>query len=100
LIETPSNVRTTEGARVISEIRAKTWSFAGAYKGTIMAERVELLEGGRLWGTIKVHSFLLDDGAHFQGELVMQGAAEDEPLLVPRPAADARIPVEAGSAAN
>jgi cytoskeletal protein CcmA (bactofilin family) len=94
LVETPGNVLITETARVMADIQAKTVSVAGAYKGTITAERVELLEGGRLWGTINVRSFLLDEGAHFQGELVMQGSETAEPLLMPRPPAGERIPVE------
>jgi cytoskeletal protein CcmA (bactofilin family) len=95
LIETPGNVLITETARVMADIKAKTVSVAGAYKGTITADRVELLEGGRMWGTINVRSFLLDDGAHFHGELVMEDAQGDEPLLVPRPDAGQQIPVEA-----
>jgi len=94
LIETLGNVLITEGARVIADIKAKTVSVAGAYKGTINAERVELLEGGRLWGTINVRSFLLDEGAHFDGQLIMQGTDEDEALLLPRPPAGEKIPVE------
>ena len=94
-IETLGNVLITETARVMADIKAKTVSVAGAYKGTITADRVELLEGGRLWGTINVKSFLLDEGAHFDGKLVMVGAEDDESLLMPRPAASARIPVQA-----
>lgn len=94
LIETLGNVLITESARVMADIVAKTVSVAGAYKGKITAERVELLEGGRLWGAIHVKSFLLDEGAHFDGELVMQDAERDEPLLAPRPAAGEEIPVE------
>lgn len=94
LIETPGNVLITESARVMADIKAKTVSIAGAYKGTIHAERVELLEGAHLWGTINVRSFLLDEGAHFQGELIMQGEDPGAPLLMPRPPAGAQIPVE------
>lgn len=94
LVETPSNVLITESARVMADIKAKTVSIAGAYKGVITADRVELLEGGRLWGTIHVRSFLLDEGAHFQGELVMVGETADEPLLLPRPAFGDKIPME------
>lgn len=93
LIETPANVLITESARVMADIKAKTVSIAGAYKGTITAERVELLEGGRLWGAIHVRSFLLDEGAHFDGQLVMR-SEEAEPLLAPRPAEGQQIPVE------
>jgi cytoskeletal protein CcmA (bactofilin family) len=95
LIEALGNVLITENARVMADIVAKTVSVAGAYKGTIKADRVELLEGGRLWGAIHVKSFLLDEGAHFHGELVMQGAEGDaEQLLLPRPAPGEQIAVE------
>jgi cytoskeletal protein CcmA (bactofilin family) len=93
LIETPGNVLISESARVMADVKAKTVSVAGAYKGTIIADRVELLEKGRLWGAIHVRSFLLDEGAHFQGELVMQGTDTDEPFLAPRPAEGEKIPV-------
>jgi cytoskeletal protein CcmA (bactofilin family) len=99
LIETAGNVLITEFGRVMADIVAKTVSIAGAYKGTITADRVELLEGGRLWGTIKVRTFLLDEGAHFHGELIMQGIEPEEPLLAPRPPDGAAIPVETGQPA-
>jgi cytoskeletal protein CcmA (bactofilin family) len=95
LIETPGNVLISETARVMADIAAKTVSIAGAYKGTITADRVELLEGARLWGTVNVRTFLLDEGAHFHGELVMQTAEPEEPFLVARPSAGDAIPVSA-----
>lgn len=93
-IETLGNVLITETARVMADIKAKTVSVGGAFKGTITADRVELLEGGRLWGTINVRSFLLDEGAHFDGQLVMVGAEGDAALLPVRPATGEQIPVE------
>jgi cytoskeletal protein CcmA (bactofilin family) len=93
VVETPGNVLITESARVMVDIKARTVSIAGAYKGTITADRVELLEGGRLWGTINVRTFLLDEGAHFQGQLIMQDAAPADPLLTPRPPEGERLPV-------
>ena len=94
IIETLGNVLITEGARVMCDIKAKTVSVAGACKGNITAERVELLEGGRLWGVITVQSFLLDEGAHFHGELVMQGDETQDPFVAKRPQNGAQIPVE------
>lgn len=93
-IETLGNVLITETGRVMADIKAKTVSVAGAFKGTITADRVELLEGGRLWGTINVRSFLLDEGAQFDGQLVMQGAESNEALRPARPAAGEQIPVK------
>lgn len=99
-IETLGNVLITEGARVIADIKAKTVSVAGAFKGNITADRVELLEGGRLWGIINVQSFLLDEGAHFHGELVMQGDVSPDPFAATRPAPGEQIPVEAPGKAS
>jgi cytoskeletal protein CcmA (bactofilin family) len=96
-IETLGNVLISEGARVMADIKAKTVSVAGAYKGNITADRVELLEGGRLWGIINVQTFLLDEGAHFHGELVMQGEEAQDPFGTARPEPGAQIPVEAPS---
>jgi cytoskeletal protein CcmA (bactofilin family) len=94
VIETVGNVLISETGRVMADIVAKTVSVAGAYKGTITADRVELLEGARLWGTVNVRTFLLDEGAHFHGELVMQALEPEDPFPVARPPEGESIPVE------
>ena len=84
-IETLGNVLITAGARVTADIKAKTVSVAGGYKGTIIADRVELLEGGRLWG-IHQRADLpagrrralrrpIGDARHRNGSAVADGAA-------------------------
>lgn len=70
-IETLGNVIIGSDARVLAAIKADVVSVAGAYKGELQANRVELLEGGRMWGVIRVASFLLDEGGYMRGELVM-----------------------------
>lgn len=84
-IETLGNVIIGSDARVLAEIRADTVSVAGAYKGDLQANRVELLEGGRMWGVIRVASFLLDEGGYMRGELVMltDSAQPDDPWEPP-----------------
>jgi len=91
-IETPANVIVTAAAKVIADITARNVSVSGAVKGSITAERVELLDGGRIWGTVNAASFLLDEGGFLRGELVMQGEAPEEPFVIPPP--EAPIPVE------
>ena len=76
-IETLGNVIIGPNARVQADIQAKTVSVSGAYKGNLRALRVELLEGGRMWGVIRVASFLLDEGGYLHGELIM--LTEEEP---------------------
>ena len=84
-IETLGNVLVTESAKIMADIRARTVSVAGALKGNIEAQRVELLAGGRVWGRVRVASFLLDDGAFLQGELEMMGEVPEEPFVIPPP---------------
>jgi cytoskeletal protein CcmA (bactofilin family) len=90
-IEALGNVLITESAKVIADISARTVSVAGAFRGTIDAQRVELLSGGRIWGRVRVASFLLDEGGFLRGELIMQGEEPEEPFTLPAPSAT--IPV-------
>ena len=100
-ITTPTNVIITASARVMADIQARVVSVSGAFKGVITAERVELLEGGRIWGVVRVNSFLLDDGGYLRGELVMQGDEPQQPFLIPPPAGPkAQIPVIEGNGAG
>ena len=74
------NVVISKDARVHADIEARVVSIAGAYKGTIRADRVELLAGSRVWGEVHVRSFLLDEGGYFSGNLIMQGEVPEEPF--------------------
>jgi cytoskeletal protein CcmA (bactofilin family) len=91
-IETLGNVIIGATAKVQANIQARTVSISGAFSGEVDAQRVELLEGGRAWGQIKVASFLLDEGAYLRGELVMQEDTPPEPFALPR--GEKPIPVE------
>lgn len=98
VIETLGNVIIASTAKVMADIKARTVSISGAYKGEINAQRVELLEGGRAWGRIKVASFLLDEGAYLRGELVMQEENPPEPFVLER--SKTPIPVVTGAASD
>ncbi|MGQ9566807.1 MAG: bactofilin family protein [Anaerolineae bacterium] len=76
-ITTLGHVIVTPTARVIADIQADTVSVAGAVEGTIRAHRVELLDGGRIWGEVHADLFLLDDGGRFDGRLFLRGIAQD-----------------------
>lgn len=75
LIETPANVILTETARVTCEISAKNVSIRGQFHGAIRADRVELLAGSRVSGTIQVISFYMDDGVLLQAEVNLRGSS-------------------------
>ncbi len=94
-IETPANVILTETARVQCDITARTVSIRGIYRGTIRADRVELLQGSQIYGALFVSSFFMDDGVLMRAELNIQSAGSDEveTLPPPRPDKTATIPV-------
>jgi cytoskeletal protein CcmA (bactofilin family) len=93
-IETPANVILTEAARVQCDITAKTVSIRGMYRGTIRADRVELLAGSQVAGVINVVSFYMDEGVVLQAELNMRNAARPvNPLIAARGETQPSIPV-------
>jgi cytoskeletal protein CcmA (bactofilin family) len=93
-VETPANVVLTETARVQCDITARTVSIRGVYRGTIRADRVELLQGSQIYGSLYVNSFFMDEGVLMRAELNIQSAMMEEPtLLTPRPDSNATIPV-------
>ncbi len=79
-IVTTGNVIITAEAKVHARVEASAVSIAGAFQGRIVADRVELLAGSKVWGDLHVRSFLLDEGGFFSGNLLMQGEAPKPPF--------------------
>lgn len=50
------------------DIRAGNVSISGHFEGSVDAESVELLEGGKLFGKITARSFVIEPSAIFEGE--------------------------------
>lgn len=80
-IETPANVIITEMAQVRCNIKAKAVSIRGLFRGVIHAERVELLEGSQIYGSLNVHSFFMDEGVLMQAELNIKNPDGALPLI-------------------
>ena len=70
-IETAGNLIICDQAKILADIVAHNVSVAGAVKGNISANRVEVLESGRVWGDLTVNSFTLDDGGFVSGQVNM-----------------------------
>ncbi len=52
-------------------------------KGNVNANRVEILETGRVWGDLTINSLLLNEGAYLRGQTTMHG--DIEPPLIEAP---------------
>ena len=83
-IETAGNLIIGEQAKIMANITAHNVSVAGAVKGDISANRVEVLETGRIWGDLTVNSFTLDDGGFVSGQVHMHTDMSPPMLEAPR----------------
>jgi len=93
-IATTGNLVITESAKVLAEIKAANVSVAGAVKGNIHANRVEVLATGRVWGDMTVKVMLTNEGAYVSGQIIMPKDVKPPQLEVepPKPAAPAPAP--------
>ena len=53
-------------------LRANTVVVAGAVKGDIIAERLEIRSTGRVWGNVVTASFSTEEGAFLRGQITME----------------------------
>lgn len=62
-----------ESGRVTcQELRANTVIVAGAVRGDITAEKVEIRSTGRVWGNVVTASFATEEGAFLRGQIRME----------------------------
>jgi cytoskeletal protein CcmA (bactofilin family) len=101
IVEATGNIVIGEMGQLVAEVKAKNVSVSGSVKGSICAERVDLLSTGRIEGDVLVDSFFLDEGGNIRGQVNMrekQGtateSAEDTPASAPdeQPAGEPDLP--------
>lgn len=71
-----------ESGRVTSKnIQANVVIVAGAVRGDITAEKVEIRATGRVWGNVTTEAFATEEGAFLRGQITMEEHVEieDEP---------------------
>ena len=74
------------GKVTCENLRAATVIVAGAVKGSISAQKVEIRSTGRVWGDIVTTAFATEEGAFLRGQIRMEDAV-DLGLDTPDPAA-------------
>ncbi len=80
-----------ETGRVTCEnMRANTVVVAGAVRGNITAEKLEIRSTGRVWGDVTVVAFSTEEGAFLRGQICMEERVE----LQLEPDAGAQPPAE------
>lgn len=72
----------TTGRVTCPNLRAQTVVVAGALRGDITAEKVEIRSTGRVWGNVTTIAFSTEEGAFLRGQIQMEEQVE---LDLPEP---------------
>ncbi len=64
------------GKVTCEDIRALNVIVAGAVKGNITAQKVEIRASGRVWGDIVTTAFATEEGAFLRGQIRMEDAVD------------------------
>ena len=84
-VDITGNLVIGESSKVIAEINANNVSIAGALKGNITGNRIEILDTGRVWGDLRMNTLLLNEGAYLRGQTIMHGDMEFPMIEAPKP---------------
>ena len=65
------NVLVGETAKINADINARNVSIAGAVRGNVSGNRVQILRTGRVWGDIRATALTTEEGAFIDGKISM-----------------------------
>jgi cytoskeletal protein CcmA (bactofilin family) len=72
-LDIEGNVLVGETARITADIHAKNISIAGAVRGNVSGNKIQLLRTGRVWGDINATAITTEEGAFIDGKIAMIG---------------------------
>lgn len=81
----------TTGRVTCEQVQANTVIIAGALRGNIVADKVEIRSTGRVWGNITTGAFATEEGAFLRGQIQME---EVVVLDLPQEESDALVETE------
>lgn len=64
------------GRVTCEELRANVVIVAGAVRGDIVAEKLEIRSTGRVWGNVVTEAFSTEEGAFLRGQVTMEEKVE------------------------
>ncbi len=88
------------GKVTCENIRATNVIVAGAVKGNVTAQKVEIRASGRVWGDIVTTAFATEEGAFLRGQIRMEDAvdleapAENPPASTAMPSETPKVQIE------
>lgn len=67
------NVLIGETAKIHADVDARNISIAGAVRGNVTGNKVQILRTGRVWGDIRATALTTEEGAFIDGRITMKG---------------------------
>ncbi|MFW5692376.1 MAG: bactofilin family protein, partial [Chloroflexota bacterium] len=71
-LEITGNVLVGETAKINADIDARNISIAGAVRGNVSGNKIQLLRTARVWGDIAATSLTTEEGAFIDGKISMK----------------------------
>ena len=81
------------GRITCDQLRANVVIVAGAVRGDIVAEKLEIRSTGRVWGNVVTAAFSTEEGAFLRGQVTMEEQVEIEEAIT-ADAEEAEAPAE------
>ena len=78
-LEVSGNILVGESADIRADINARNISIAGAVRGNVTGNKVQLLRTGRIWGDISASALTTEEGAFIDGKITMAGHDASRP---------------------
>ncbi len=78
-LEISGNILVGESADIRADINARNVSIAGAVRGNVTGNKVQLLRTGRIWGDISASALTTEEGAFIDGKITMVGHSATRP---------------------
>lgn len=70
-LEIDGNILIGETAKITADINARNISIAGAVRGNVNGNKVQILRTGRVWGDINAAAITTEEGAFIDGKITM-----------------------------
>lgn len=94
------NVLIGETAKINAHVDARNISIAGAVRGNVTGNKVQILRTGRIWGDISATALTTEEGAFIDGRITMKGHAANQQQALPSAAAPASAAADTVDAAD
>lgn len=84
-LEITGNVLIGETAKINADVDARNISIAGAVRGNVTGNKVQLLRTGRIWGDITANALTTEEGAFIDGKITMERHEANFPQTISQP---------------